>query len=388
MDDWQQPAARMADATVHPSSRWRRPLAAVPRHLCVPNWWQPGPDGWQHRSRDEGRQAWLDAAYSGRTLVTRVGGLHADHAKSDDRPQGLPTSSATLPALLVQMYQHAMLTDDCNVLATCGTGYGTALLARRLAGGSGTVTSVDIDPYLTEAARERLATIGAHEDRRVRIETADLTGALPAPGRWDRIVATVSVPGIPPAWLDALGEGGRLVTTLAGTGLLIAADKAPSGGAHGRIVGRASFMTTRAPGEHDYRRPETAHAWTAEGDQVATGRYPVLPVAEVWDMRSMMALAHPGIAHSYDEDDDGVRTAVMVSPDGSWARASGRRGETPRVHQTGPSRLWDTLDGIRHDAASDGDLPIEGASVVIDPDGTTRLARGTWRATIPPAPPG
>ena len=74
---------------------------------------------------------WLDAAYGDRSLVTQVGALHADHAGPDDRPTGRPTSSSTMPGLLVQMYRHAMISDGMDVLDVgTGSGYGTALLAR------------------------------------------------------------------------------------------------------------------------------------------------------------------------------------------------------------------------------------------------------------------
>jgi hypothetical protein len=80
-----------------------------------------------------------------------------------------------------------------------------------------------------------------------------------------------------------------------------------------------------------------------------------------------------------------VRTAIMTHPDGSWARATGRRGEAPTVHQKGPRRLWDEFDGIRRDWLTDGELPGHGATVVIDPDGTMHLSHRTWRTTLAPA---
>ena len=48
----------------------------------------------------------------------------------------------------------------------------------------------------------------------------------------------------------------------------------------------------------------------------------------------------------------------MVHADGSWARATGAGDDTPTVHQGGPRRLWDILDGIRLDWLRDGSLPV------------------------------
>ncbi|MFE6782130.1 hypothetical protein ACFVFF_07710 [Streptomyces sp. NPDC057680] len=141
------------------------------------------------------------------------------------------------------MYRHAELADGCRTLVTTGTGYGTALACHRL--GSDLVTSVDVDPYLVEAATDRLASIG------LRPETAvcDLTQES-LPGEYDRIVSTVSVPNVPPTWLQALRPGGRLVTTITGTGLILYADKTPDGGA----VGRTSFEPASFMGPPPGRR--------------------------------------------------------------------------------------------------------------------------------------
>jgi protein-L-isoaspartate O-methyltransferase len=85
----------------------------------------------------------MRAAYSDRTLVTRLGSLHADHARPGDHPNGRPTSSATQPGLVVAMYRHASITDDSHVLDIgTGSGYGTALLTARL--GNRPVTSIDV----------------------------------------------------------------------------------------------------------------------------------------------------------------------------------------------------------------------------------------------------
>ncbi|OEJ28786.1 hypothetical protein AR457_34580 [Streptomyces agglomeratus] len=58
------------------------------------------------------------------------------------------------------------------------------------------MTTLDVDPYLTEAAAERLGRIGWHP----AVVTAD-AGADELPGTFDRIV---SMPRIPASWLAAL----------------------------------------------------------------------------------------------------------------------------------------------------------------------------------------
>lgn len=165
---------------------------------------------WALREGAGDTDAWMRDAYTDTTLVTRVGPHHADHAplgqtltRTRDR---LPTSSSTLPALVLMMYRAAFITATSRLLVTTGSGYGTALACARL--GDAQVTSVDVDPYLVQAARERLAATRHYP----RVEICDLTGDLPE-GDYDRIVSTVSVRTVPPSWLKALTPGGRLVAT-------------------------------------------------------------------------------------------------------------------------------------------------------------------------------
>ena len=386
--DWKARAEGLASAVTHPVSRWRPVVAAVPRHVFVPRWWawsQRGPllwhDTWELRDGPADPQAWLDNAYADRSLVTRIGPRHADHATPQERPTGRPTSSATMPGLVVQMYRHAMIGGGMRVLDVgTGSGYGCALLAKRL--GDRRVTSVDIDEYVTGAAAGRLDAIGLHP----HIVTADATGPLTEtlPGTYDRIVAMVAVRPVPAGWLAVLRTGGRLVTTITGTALLDTADKTPDGGAAGRAEwDRAGFMNARTGPDYAPGLLERfAAIRDADGEQVGAGRYPVVNVTLLWDLYTAMGVTVPGVQHHYREDDGGSRTAWMLHPDGSWARATANADDPPVVHQAGPRRLWDVLDELRHAWLCDGTLPGYGAGVTIDPDGTIHLQRGQWKATI------
>jgi hypothetical protein len=195
------------------------------------------------------------------------------------------------------------------------------------------------------------------------------------------------MPRIPPGWLAALRSGGRLVAPIARTGMIITADRGHDGGAIGQVEStRAGFMSARSDAtDHPTRlldHPDYADIHTREGEQVTRGQYPVLDVAALWEISTMLELTSPGIQHHYARDADGVQTAVMLHADGSWARATtGRRSTT--VHQGGPRRLWDDLDRIRHDWLRDGYLPVYGAQARIDSDGTCHLQLGPWKATIP-----
>jgi protein-L-isoaspartate(D-aspartate) O-methyltransferase len=91
-----------------------------------------------------------------------------------------------------------------------GTGYNAALLAE-LVSDTGSVTTVDIHPDVTDHARHALAETGYD---RVRVVTGD--GALGEPDHapYDKIIVTVGPWDLPPAWFDQLAPGGTLVVPL------------------------------------------------------------------------------------------------------------------------------------------------------------------------------
>jgi protein-L-isoaspartate O-methyltransferase len=383
---WQERAAVLAADIADPGSGWHDVVRRVPRHVLVPRWFSPRPgEAWEVRDGPSGEPAWLDAAYDGlMTLVTRVGPVHADHAEPGARYEGRSTSSATMPRLVLDMYRRARLVDGAAILDVgTGSGYGAALLALRY--GDAQVTSIDVDPYLTQAAGERLDSFGA----RPRILTCDAAGDLP--GMFDRITPMVSLPGIPACWLTALNPGGRLVFALTGGSVLITARKTPDGGAAGRVeYERASFMAARHGPDLSLDRSIPDHALDGDGEQVTTSPYPVVDPGWGWELNAILSVTTPGLAiRSQADDRAGVATTWITHPDGSWARATGTADQPALVHQAGPRRLWDILDGHRRYWLTHGYLPLRGAAARIDPDGTCHLNHDDWHATIPPAlPPG
>jgi protein-L-isoaspartate(D-aspartate) O-methyltransferase len=85
-----------------------------------------------------------------------------------------------------------------------------------LVGEDGEVTTVDIDPEVTNRARGCLNEAGYPQ---VNIVLADAETGVPEHAPYDRILVTVGAWDIPPAWSEQLADGGRLVVPLRMRGL-------------------------------------------------------------------------------------------------------------------------------------------------------------------------
>ncbi|MEU6064495.1 MULTISPECIES: methyltransferase, FxLD system [Streptomyces] len=126
---------------------------------------------------------------------------------------GAPTSSVSAPWLQAEMIRDAALRPGDTVLEIGSGGYNAALI-QEVVGPHGTVISIDIDPWVTDRARRFLTETGYHQ---VRVHLGDGEQApahLREPGSVAALVVTVEARDIPPAWVDCLAEGGRLVVPL------------------------------------------------------------------------------------------------------------------------------------------------------------------------------
>ncbi|MFG3493582.1 methyltransferase domain-containing protein [Streptomyces sp. NPDC047928] len=343
---WTEAAHALADKVTADAPAWHDAVSNTPRHRLVPRWWQRIPDSptqeWELVDLTEDSPERLHAAYSDETLVTRVGPTHADHASPGEHGTGDPTSSSTLPGLIVSMAHRLDVKPGHKVLDVgTGSGYSAGLFARRF--GDENVTSVDVDPYLVEAARTRLAEFG----RSPRVEAVDATGELPEP-EYDRIMATVSVRPVPASWLRTLRPGGRLVTTIAHTALLITADMGADGMARGSVQpDPATFMETRQGADYPAKLNDVfVSARVREGEDVRSPDGPIPDLWQEWPLRWLYELDTPGVeTRAATYPDDGRRVVWLLAADGSWARAED--GTAPLVHQGGPRRLWDALERVR-----------------------------------------
>lgn len=133
-----------------------------------------------------GVDEWLRQVYADETLITQFDGRDIDW--SDPRPisNAHPTSSSTLPALVVRMLEDLQVEDGHTVTEYgTGTGYSTGLMCQRI--GAERVLSVETDPYVAARAREALARCGY----RPRLHVGDGLAGIPGSVRAHRAIATM-----------------------------------------------------------------------------------------------------------------------------------------------------------------------------------------------------
>ena len=301
-------------------------VRAVPRHLFIERFavafnandpW--GPAAWATVDRTNPSPQALQAIYSDRGLMMKPPPEH---------------SAASQPALVLMMLHELGLEPGMKVLEIgTGSGWNAALTAHGV-GGDGLVHSVDIQHDLVERAREHLTAAG-HPG--VNLRAADGGAGWPEAAPFDRIVATVGCPDIPPAWLDQLTDGGVLLVPLLMRGfgaplLYLRKDRAAF---TGRFRGPSGFMTLQGAHHTD------AH------DQIIIDDMPAaLPVTSA----SLPERIKAGFLWFLFATSDAFRYAVRRSDEASYILHHGDSGswisfvpDDARVEVRGRSRAFDDL---------------------------------------------
>ena len=130
---------------------------------------------------------------------------------------GVPTSSSTQPSLMAAMLARLDVRPGDRVLEIgAGTGFNAALLSD-LTGPRGSVTAVDLQPAVAEAARANLRAAGVG-----RVEVICADGAHPPGGPYERIIVTAGCWSLPTGLVEALAEHGILVAPLRANGVEVA----------------------------------------------------------------------------------------------------------------------------------------------------------------------
>ncbi len=344
---------------------WKRAAATVPRHEflrggffrpvdgVVPSAWEPVLQG------DSG---WLEACYQDESLITQIAGTILP---TDVRGQimRMPTSSSTLPSLVLRMLEELRVESDSKVLEIgTGTGYSTAVLCARL--GEENVTSIEYDEDVAGRARTSLA----RQSMFPVVVTGDGLLGHPASAPYDRVIATCGVREVPTAWIEQTRPGGLILTAIGGwlgSSELARLTVHDDGTASGPLLsGQVNFM---------FARPHLPPPLGLLPDlNRGKERQAVIGADALtdWTTRFVVQLAAPN-AQRLTMERDGHTEDVLIDVDsGSWAAVYEDHGRWT-VRQGGPEALWDTVEELLGRWQAAGAPPLEGFKVCVTPNGQT-----------------
>ncbi|WP_030687810.1 ATP-grasp peptide maturase system methyltransferase [Streptomyces sp. NRRL B-1347] len=328
---------------------WRQAVATVPRHRFVPGFFLPrdkpdqqGLTVWEPVTAESDHDRWLAAAYSNTTLITQFDGDNVDWTNPSVRHGGTPTSSSTLPSLVVRMWADADVREGHAVLEIgTGTGYSTALACQRL--GSGGLTSIEVDGGRLQTAAGALSACGFAPT----LAVADGVYGYWPEAPFDRIVAACSFRAVPPALIAQTRPGGKILLTLSGwlygyARVLLTVGR--DGTAHGPLLpGTISFMSARTHAAPAFGNP--AH-WAAElPERPRTARHGpqwlTAATEEAFHLRFLAQSAIPDaqmttvgeVVHLVDVVTGSA--ATLTPEDSGW-----------QVREGGPVKLWERIEHL------------------------------------------
>ncbi|MFB7091534.1 ATP-grasp peptide maturase system methyltransferase [Streptomyces sp. NPDC056296] len=328
---------------------WRAAIERVPRHRFVPGFYLPADEHngqgltvWEPVTAELDYGRWLAAAYSDTTLITQFDSDEPDWKQPAIRHGGAPTSSSTLPSLVVRMWADADVQEGHTVLEIgTGTGYSTALACERL--GSADVTSIEVDPHRLEQAASALYGCGYTPT----LAVADgLYGYWPE-AKFDRIVAACSFRAVPPALLAQALPGGKILLTLSGwlygyARVLLTVNG--DGTAEGHLLdGTVSFMSARTHAAPTFGNPAHWAAGLPDTGRAARHSPERITAAteEAFHLRFLAQCAAPDTQTT--TVGEVVHLVDVVT--GSAATLTPREGRW-EVREGGPVRLWERIERV------------------------------------------
>ncbi|WP_329132277.1 methyltransferase domain-containing protein [Streptomyces sp. NBC_01476] len=330
------------------TSDWAPAFEAVPRAAFLPGlMWPHDPTTGRAVTvnRTDDPAAWWGYADSNVPIVTQWD----DGRHTGTEPGGVFTSSSSMPSVVFSMLADLDVHPGQSVLEIgTGTGWNAALLAHRV--GAGNVVSVELDPAVSEGARQALRHFGYRD---VRVITGDGLLGYPPAAPYDRVIATCGLRSGMFNWVRQTAPGGIVVVpwgtyfgyTEATARLVVAADGTSASGHFTRPV---NFMRMRS---QRLARPEHSSYVPAQGMGDAVRSTTTVTEAEFltgsYDVEAFaVGLRVPDCTHTPDRKRDGKRPVWFYSlTDMSWAVVIFRdSGKEATVHQSGNRRLWDEVE--------------------------------------------
>ncbi|MER7243558.1 methyltransferase domain-containing protein [Kribbella sp. NPDC000426] len=335
--DWTSLAEAMVEAIKRAGYLHRAPLELAfretPRHLFVPEFFRLKPNAEGFSAIDGVVRAddpdWLATVYSNEALITQVKPIAGQTGATAF------TSSSSAPALMADMIDELRIDRGMNVLEVgTGTGYNAAILCHLL--GDRAVTTIDIDPELTERARERLAALGY----RPSFEPAD--------DSHDRILATHAVAEVPPEWIRWSRPGAVILADFRapansniGAWLKLVVDQDGATATGTLMDPRGYFMNARKVPEFAYAgepAPEFTDEEHRQRAQQTERRRTALRsgVLDLPDFALYLWLTAPGLAFAMTPDGDASLNGPRAE---SWAYVA-----DGTVYYGGAEDLWAVVE--------------------------------------------
>jgi protein-L-isoaspartate(D-aspartate) O-methyltransferase len=290
----------------------RRAFATVPRHRFLPTFFYGAEQLRLPLGGETPPARLLDLIYANNSLLTHKG------------QDGDPSSSSSAPTLMARMLEALQLRPGMRVMEIgAGTGYNAALITE-ITGAP--VTTIEAGTLAAANATAALAELGLSE----RVQVAHRDGYCGDPsGRYDKIIVTCGIAGIPPAWLDQLTAGGMILAPIAHAGAHPVLDVRAGGDIPtGRCVLWADFMTAAGnlrPTELFHHQPHIPIP--AAGVRREESALPTLDDTHYNDRTFFLGIHDPRTTRAYlDLDDFDARhgaTALVEDQSAVWAQTNG-----------------------------------------------------------------